>query len=512
MDRQVRQRVLQQVGETVGAGFGEQRATPVQLARRRRASSVTSLTPAADRSAHVAAADRRVHLPGVGWMNNRQLMALEGVLLRDAIPDDISDLPDLSGMTSEQLALLESRLRNMSGSVPDVTEHHEVRSETADLPHAGRVRHSSSRPMSGEGGQTTPASLPSWSRREAEMSQPQRMHIGTPPRLFERNSQHSHQQDHQHSELGTTLESHQHHRHRDLDAAMALLLMGGAMSPGLGRLLTTPSQPGAHSASGDTETSKSGSWQVTNNALLQIKMRGKSAPQGQECAICYLPIDDDPAALPCLKKGCASFFCVECIRPWLEKNPSCPLCRADCKNLVQHVAPEINDSDEESGDEFPLAAFILSHATSEPQLRRVGPDLEFTGQGSMSMHDVQALRMAHRDRLAPIQHHGLRDLGPDRSQRQLRPRGLVPARAALPGEAAHQDFGRGGPARFDQDASMPSLMQEPSEPFQETALHERRQSLLAAYNQGPWHHPASHSGFRGENTGRTLRVRHGWYC
>lgn len=510
MDRQGRPRVLQQVGETVGAGFGEQRETPVQLARRRRASSVTSLTPAADRSAHVASADRRVHVPGVGWMSNRQLMALEGVLLRDTIPDDVSDLPDLSGMTSEQLAVLESRLRNMSGSTTDVTEHQEVHSETVDMPHAGRVRHSSSRPTSGEGGLTTPASLPSWSRREAEMSQHERMQIGTPPRLSERNSQHSHQQHLQHRELDAALESHQHHRRIDLDAAMALLLMGGAMSPGLGRLLTTPSQPGVHGASGDAETSKNGSWQVTDNALLQIKTRGRSAPQDQECAICYLPIDDDPAALPCLKKGCSSFFHLECIRPWLEKNPSCPLCRADCKNLVQHVAPEINDSDEESGDEFPLAAFLLSRATSQPQLRRVGPDLEFTGQGSMSMHDVQALRMAHRERLVPIQHHGLRDPGPGRPQRQLRPRGLVPARAALLGEAApsfFQDFGRVEAARFDQDASMPSLMQEVSEPFRERALHERRESLLAAYNQGPWDHPASRSGFRGENTGRTLRVR-----
>lgn len=289
----------------------------------------------------------------------------------------------------------------------------------------------------------------------------------------------------------------------DLDAAMALLLMGGAMSPGLGlgRLLTTPSQPGANNVSGDAESSKNGSWQVTDNALLQIKTRGKSAPQDQECAICYLPINDDPAALPCLKKGCSSFFCLDCIRPWLEKNPSCPLCRADCKNLVQHVAPEITGSDEESGDDFPLASFLLSHSTSQPQLRRVGNDLEFTGHGSMSMHDVQALRMAQRERLLPIQHHGLQDLGPSRSQRQLRPRGLGPARTALLGAAGpsiFQDAGPVGAAHFDQEVP---------DPFQERMLHERREALLAAYNQGPWDHPASHSRFRGDSVGRTLRVR-----
>lgn len=275
------------------------------------------------------------------------------------------------------------------------------------------------------------------------------------------------------------------------------------MAPGLGlgRLFTTPSQPGANNASGDAESSKHGSWQVTDNALLQIKTRGKSAAQEQECAICFLPIKDDPAALPCLKKGCSSFFCLECIRPWLEKNPSCPLCRADCKNLVQHVAPESTGSDEESGDEFPLAAFLLSHSTSQPQLRRVGPDLEFTGHGSMSMHDVQALRTAHRERLLPIQHQGWQGLGPSRSQRQLHPRGLGPVRTALLGAAGptiFQDAGPVGIAHVDQEVP---------DPFRERMLQQRREALLAAYNQGPWDHPTSHSGFRSESTGRTLRVR-----
>jgi hypothetical protein len=45
------------------------------------------------------------------------------------------------------------------------------------------------------------------------------------------------------------------------------------------------------------------------------------------------------------------------------------------------------------------------------------------------------------------------------------------------------------------------------DPFRERWLQQRREANLAAYHQGPWDHPTSHSGFRSESIGRTLRVR-----
>eukprot|EP00927_Polykrikos_kofoidii_P070767 TRINITY_DN67158_c0_g1_i1.p1 TRINITY_DN67158_c0_g1~~TRINITY_DN67158_c0_g1_i1.p1 ORF type:complete len:468 (-),score=57.34 TRINITY_DN67158_c0_g1_i1:135-1403(-) len=45
-------------------------------------------------------------------------------------------------------------------------------------------------------------------------------------------------------------------------------------------------------------------------------------------------------ALPCaLAHGCPSFFHTTCIRAWLERSPSCPLCRRSMKQLARPVAP-----------------------------------------------------------------------------------------------------------------------------------------------------------------------------
>eukprot|EP00929_Paragymnodinium_shiwhaense_P033636 TRINITY_DN18436_c0_g1_i2.p1 TRINITY_DN18436_c0_g1~~TRINITY_DN18436_c0_g1_i2.p1 ORF type:complete len:685 (-),score=131.92 TRINITY_DN18436_c0_g1_i2:207-2261(-) len=69
-------------------------------------------------------------------------------------------------------------------------------------------------------------------------------------------------------------------------------------------------------------------------------------PDERECAICcerimpaaiVLP-ERDPGgavALPCSDRGCRSFFHSQCIRPWLEKNPNCPLCRRNLGKLVR---------------------------------------------------------------------------------------------------------------------------------------------------------------------------------
>lgn len=92
----------------------------------------------------------------------------------------------------------------------------------------------------------------------------------------------------------------------------------------------------------EREPPKSAAWKLKESAWKQILAAGTSAP-AEECAICCQDIetaaqgDMAPAALPCCKRLCPAYFHAGCIRPWLEKNPTCPLCRADFKELVTAV-------------------------------------------------------------------------------------------------------------------------------------------------------------------------------
>lgn len=457
-------------------------------------------------------------------MSHEQLTALQGVLLGDTIPDDVSNLPDLSGMSSEQLVSLETRLRNLqsrgghhvvdgqSDLRASLPENHEMLSQTGDSLPVEQVRQSRSR--DGELQRTER------SRSEAEVTAaPSRLLRQSTWRAQSREGTTSdahleaeprHQNSHR-ADVAQAVHRHSHHRHRDLDAALALWMMGGAVSQGfgLGRLLSTPSvpHPGMHDSqqagSQDGETS----WKVTSDALTQLRVRGKDVPQNEECAICCLEMKgDDAAALPCLKKGCSSYFHLECIRPWLEKNPSCPLCRCDCKHLVESAVPEHRDSDWEAGDDFPLAAFLLNRSTSQPQLRQRGRDLEFTGQGRMSMQDMQEMMGMLPDRrhdhvsvsgtpapLRPLQHQPRAAASGSQAVRLragARGEPTVGLRASVAGQF-------GGRREVARESSMPRLA-APAAPVaavREQDLHDRRSALLEAYHQSPSqyspHHHAS---------------------
>ena len=56
----------------------------------------------------------------------------------------------------------------------------------------------------------------------------------------------------------------------------------------------------------------------TNKALLD-----------SQCSVCMIEfaVDDDVQCLPCLDK-----FHVDCIKPWLENNTTCPTCRHPVDN------------------------------------------------------------------------------------------------------------------------------------------------------------------------------------
>lgn len=63
---------------------------------------------------------------------------------------------------------------------------------------------------------------------------------------------------------------------------------------------------------------------------------------GLECSICCQPVEHarpDSIALACSENGCPSMFHSFCIRPWLERNPNCPLCRFDVAELVRARSP-----------------------------------------------------------------------------------------------------------------------------------------------------------------------------
>eukprot|EP00913_Durusdinium_trenchii_P000263 g238.t2 len=85
-------------------------------------------------------------------------------------------------------------------------------------------------------------------------------------------------------------------------------------------------------------------WRLKEAALEALLV--KVVPE-TECSICceLLPTKE-VVALPCETRGCGcliaevrSYFHAECIRPWLERNPSCPLCRDTLPQLVRPVTP-----------------------------------------------------------------------------------------------------------------------------------------------------------------------------
>ncbi|CAK0867503.1 unnamed protein product [Prorocentrum cordatum] len=117
--------------------------------------------------------------------------------------------------------------------------------------------------------------------------------------------------------------------------------VGEEAAPRPGSASSTPSRPGS-SAAGSSRPSPR-EWEVDDAALLRP---GWGSLRGRDCAICCQPfraggVEPQALALPCAARGCQCFFHDGCIRPWLERKPSCPLCRRDLRAVVRPRAPAV---------------------------------------------------------------------------------------------------------------------------------------------------------------------------
>lgn len=87
-------------------------------------------------------------------------------------------------------------------------------------------------------------------------------------------------------------------------------------------------------------------WHIDEAAFRSLVARTHHAPDGQECAICCQTVcysKIGTVSLPCRAHGCGSFFHISCIRPWLERNPNCPLCRRGLDDLVRSSPSDRRD-------------------------------------------------------------------------------------------------------------------------------------------------------------------------
>jgi len=118
------------------------------------------------------------------------------------------------------------------------------------------------------------------------------------------------------------------------------LIAMGSRSEGTANLTSPHSEaPSSSSASSSSRASTTESglqqrWKVKEEAFSQFSVSADSLPADQECSICCQQIQDYAVALPCRSRGCRSFFHGDCIHPWLERKPSCPLCRMSLQELV----------------------------------------------------------------------------------------------------------------------------------------------------------------------------------
>jgi len=404
-----------------------ERETPIQLARRRRSA----------------------FLPGE-W-SEQQLRSLNRVLEGSGEQADFEALPDLSGFSSEQLEYLEERAREVQASASST--------EPANGTRTAREASTPSRPSD-----ASPPFLP-----RAEDDTQQVLLSDTPPqpafRIRRAPSPHS--------------AAHRQVLHRDreeLASALMMLMMGGAMTSGLNRLLAAPMPY----AGGDE--SKQGSFQLQDAAVRQLYAAGKAAPAKQECAICYMDIDE-AVALPCAKTGsCKSYFHLDCIRPWLEKNPSCPLCRCDCKDLVE------SNEDEPPEEVWPMGPLLVSFAPVEVPVERPR-DLEFVGRGSMPMADVRAM-LSGRERLQSLTHDGLLPRGTTRASNLAGSSRLQASRSA-PRLPSLPQFQEQAPPRlpslrqFEEHAEHPVALGDSTAPVALRGAASHRRSWLENARPGP---------------------------
>lgn len=119
-----------------------------------------------------------------------------------------------------------------------------------------------------------------------------------------------------------------------------------------------------------------GAWRVHEVALVALTAKGPF-DKGLECSICCEPLvsegcgTNEVIAFPCHGHGCGSLFHTDCIRPWLERNPSCPLCRDDQRDLVRPATPQISATTAIDGGNPLLDLWFIAMALQREERRRI---------------------------------------------------------------------------------------------------------------------------------------------
>lgn len=288
--------------EVVLPDLGRSLRPPSNLARTPQAQLVASRLPMSRSDMLQLAMDSPpeeetwIHVPGVGRMLRRQLRNLQGVLdtrpnrRRSAAgvpvsraPPDAEDIPDLRNFSSEQLGRLEEALS----------------SGLLEAPEAERVVPAIVPPQV-----ILPPVSPEAAVEEADLVIPA--------------------------------------QETESDQEMAL---EDSPTP----LETEPEEPAERAPPAGDRPSSAKHWRIEEESFANLFqdnewVQALLPPEGLECSICCEEVDlSNPStgclALPCAKRGCCSAFHEVCIRPWLERNPSCPLCRCDMHELVRPVTP-----------------------------------------------------------------------------------------------------------------------------------------------------------------------------
>lgn len=108
--------------------------------------------------------------------------------------------------------------------------------------------------------------------------------------------------------------------------------------------------------------------------LRKFALEVDEVPGDHECAICYQRVRSGAVTLACADQGCLSYFHVECICPWLERNPSCPLCRCEVKEV--NKPSRTPTLPQPLGGPCPLEEALLAELDEEsrPWLRRTAQE------------------------------------------------------------------------------------------------------------------------------------------
>lgn len=275
------------------------------------AESAAAAAASAAAQATAAAGDVMVQVPGIGPMHRQQLVNLEAVLSGNGFASEggDDDLPDLSRFSQQQLQRLEAEISSGLLARPPVSPASAASVHTGE----GSISPSESNfavqppPAEADMAAMAAAAAAQQALQEAPHVLDSAMLQQSPqgdPQVLDAVSQQSPQGNPQ-------------------------VLEHQAVTPQHRPPELLPREASAGSNAGN-------SWRVQEEKLEALSIKGTA----EECGICYERLDEKEAiALPCHHRGCSSCFHTECIRPWLQRNPSCPLCRSELQELVCPVTP-----------------------------------------------------------------------------------------------------------------------------------------------------------------------------